>query len=677
MKKILYAFFALAGCVLLTQCKSSDFLSVSSPANTDDTFVTSTVSETFKTLTWCYGTYRGVAGGGNYNWNDPCTDAEYYPEYNSGNGRCGYLRPKETTVNNGSSQFNSLYSILARCSRIANILKQKEEYTSAIAAGKTNDWTQLYGEAMTFYCYCYYELIRHFGDVPYGLENTVVNNGYSLASRVDVYDKLIAILKEVEPNMYDLGSGGITAERMSRTFANLLIGEIDLNAGGYQTIRTDVAGLYGDVKFDTKYTGEGYSYARRTDWQKYYQDAQTYLRRTLNERKGSLKFLTVDDRSYANNPYQRSLQYVMDMAVSPESIFEVGNLAPNQSERPYSQGRPSDGGNSNGAPCKVFGGIRVIPSFYYEGFEDGDKRWDASAVVTGSDGKGNEKLVSLTSGSKTKGGIAINKWDINKMASPYTVKPRNSGMNYLMRRISNAMLLLAEADAQLGENTEALSLLNQIRDRAFGDAAHRLIGLSGDTLIEAVSMEVKREFLGEGDIKLNELRNGTFTTKAHAVRTELKTVIAGLEANGYYTFPNGRTISNYIYTKSIARDNPLTYDAVAGDPVLSPGWRGVYDYTKIAAVASVVSGTKHNLAIMGLFNYIDPDSIEGKALVAAGYSKVPWGIEMVNQKDQLYDYNILSGIDLTDVPLHYHPLPLETLQQSKGQITNGYGLPQE
>ena len=77
MKKILYTLAALALCLTLTQCKS-DYLGVSSPDKSDDEFVTSSVSEAFKTLSYCYATYRGVAGGGNYNWND-VSDCEYYP----------------------------------------------------------------------------------------------------------------------------------------------------------------------------------------------------------------------------------------------------------------------------------------------------------------------------------------------------------------------------------------------------------------------------------------------------------------------------------------------------------------------------------------------------------------------------------------------------------------------
>ena len=674
MKKLLYAFAALAGCVLLTQCKE-DYLSVSSPDKSDDTFVTSSVSETFKTLAYCYGTYRSVAGGGNYNWND-VGDCEYYPEYNSNNGRIGYLRPNEAGVDNKSGQFNNLYKILARCARVAGIIGEKDEFINATGV---NDWTQLYGEAWTMWAYCYFELVRHFGDVPFGIENSVVEE-YPLTSRFDILDACIEKLKEVEGYMYDLGSGNINAERMSRTFANELLGECALYSGGYQTIRTDVSGLYGDLTFETMYTNSSAKadFARRSDWKTYYQTAQTYFRNVISgSRKGTLSLITSDERTYANNPFQRGFQYVMDMEISPESIFEVGNVAPNQSERPYSQGRPSNGGNTNAAPCKVFSGIRVIPTMYYEGYEDGDKRWDASAVITGSDGKGNEKLVSLKSGSKCDGGIAINKWDINRMEVPYTTKCRNSGMNYAFFRLPITMLQLAEVDAALGETTEALNLLNQLRSRA---GVANLSGLSGDALVDAVVAEYKRETLGEGPIKFAELRTGTFTKLGKSMRAELKDIISGLEDDGYYTFSNGRQISSYVWTKMVELENPLTYDAVEGDPALTPGWRGVFDYTNgkcSADVSASISGTKHNLAIEGLFEYIEPGSAKAAALEADGYAKTDWAIAMVTQKDQLWDYNMLSGIDLSDVPLYFHPIPLETIKQSGGLVTNGYTLPQQ
>lgn len=673
MKKILYAIAALAACFTLNQCKPNEYLSVPQPDKMDNEFVTSSVSETFKTLSYCYRTYLSVAGGGNYNWNDSASDAEYYPEYNSGNGRVGYLDMALTGVNSKSGQFTNLYTILARCSRIAGIIEQKDEFKNATGV---NDWTQLYGEAWTMWAYCYIELIRHFGDVPFGLENQAVNEGFPLTSRFTILDNVIAKLKEVESKMYYLGQGGIQAERMSRTFANMLIAEANLMAGGYQTIRTDVTGLYEGVSFESAMYSNSSAkadFTRRSDWQTYYKEAQTYFRKVISgDAKGTLTLVTNDDRGLGN-PYQRSLQYIMDMQVSPESIWEVGNQAPLQSERPYSQGRPSDGATKNAAPCKVFAGIRVIPTAYYQIWEDGDLRWDASATVTGSDGKGSEAIVQLISGSRLKGGIAINKWDINKMKTPYVTACRNSGMNYAFFRMDNTMLKLAQVDLALGDSGEALSLVNQLRARA---------GVAALSSVDdyAIINEFKRECIGDGDIKFAELRAGKFTELGKAMRAELKTVIAGLEKDGHYTFSNGRTISNYVWTKLVdLSGNEVgvnTHNRVADDPARTPGWRGVYDYTTTTSSGAVV-GTKHNLAIEGLFEYIDPAGDKAKALEADGYKKTDWAVGMVKEKNGLWDYNMLSGIDNSDVPLYFHPLPLTTLQQSKGQVTNGYGLPQE
>lgn len=677
MKRILKSMLAVALCVSFAQC--DDYLNVSSPSNTDDDFVTSSPVETFKTLSWAYAEYRqNAASGGNYNFEDCTSDAEYYPEFNSANNIIGMLRPNEASISGKQTQFNSLYNTVARVARVANIIAGKSEYQADVAAGKTSDWTQLYGEAMTMRAFFYFELVRHFGDVPYGIENSVVSD-YGLTSRFEILDNLIASVKEVEPLMYRLGEGGITAERMSRTFANALIGEMAIYAGGWQTIRTDVDGLYGGIQFEEKGTkANDCVYARRTDYKTYYQTAEQYLSAALNEQKGTLRLLTSDDRGYANNPFQLHWQYLHNKKVSPESLFEVGNVSPNQSEHPYSQGRPSNGGGSNAAPCKVFGAIRILPSFYYTGYEDGDKRMDASMTVTGSTGDGNEAILSFNAGSRLNGGISTNKWDDNRMDPPYVASQRNSGINYCPSHLADMMLLLAEAKAETGDNQGALNLVNQLRERAFGDASHNLSGLSGDALKDAIWTERKRELLGEGDVRWDMIRSGKFTERTQAVRAEMKAMIAGLEANGYYEFPNGRVISNYIWTKLVEKDNPLTFDADPSDPALFPGWRGQFDYTKLDAVASKVKGTAHNLAIEGLFEYIDPNGAKAAALEADGYTKTNWGIDIVAQKNGLFDRNVLSGLgEAGAAPRYYHPIPFETLNQSKGQVTNGYGLPQQ
>jgi hypothetical protein len=87
-------------------------------------------------------------------------------------------------------------------------------------------------------------------------------------------------------------------------------------------------------------------------------------------------------------------------------------------------------------------------------------------------------------------------------------------------------------------------------------------------------------------------------------------------------------------------------------------------------------GTNHNVAIQGLFTYIDPGSATAITLQGAGYVKTNWGIDIVNNFGT-YQRNILSGIISTDdAPRYYWPIPSETITNSKGKITQGYGMPQ-
>jgi hypothetical protein len=682
MKSLKYI-TAVALCLTFTQCKK-DYLTVTSPSNVNDSFVTTTPSETFKTLSWCYANYRQNCVMGSYRWNDPVgSDAEYYPEDGSTNNLNGILRSDLLPVDASKDGFNNLYATLAQAAKIAGVIAEKDVYKADVAAGKATAWTQLYGEAITIKAFCYFQLIQHFGDVPYGFENSSVED-YSLTSRFDIYDKLIDDLKKAEPLMYKLGEGGITAERFSRTYCNALIGQLALFSGGYQTIRTDVAGLYGTLTFTRKGNEANKCvYARRSDYLTYYQTAKTYFQKAIDN-KGSAVLITADNRTFANNPFQRHFQYFADLQVSPESLFELGNIQggtiATTSEYTYAFGRPSDGGSSNAAPNKVFAALRIVPTVYYGDYQNADKRRDAGITVTGSNGDGNEKMISFTPGSRNSGGISTNKWDDNRMNPPYVAAQRNSGMNWPMLRMADVILMLAEVKAELGE-ADAITLVNQIRERAFGNTRFNINALGSRTLKDVVMQERKLELLGEGTRRWDMIRSGTFSERAVGVQQEMATMISSLKSQGFYRFANGNEISSYIWIKKVALTNPLTFDCAPTDtitnPAAYPAWRGQFNYSTLAAVSGKVVGTTRNVAIQGLFRYINPSGAEATALQAAGYVKTNWAIDLTNNVAS-YQRNILSGITTAgDPPRYYWPIPSETINKSKGKVTNGYGLPQQ
>lgn len=669
--------FLFAGC--------NDYLDVTNEGQADDNFVMSSPAEAFKALSWAYAEYRtNAVHGGNYNWQDPLgSDAEYMSEYPTANNVIARVQPTATTINAGAGLYNSLNIALARAARIADLIAEKPEYKTDAAGGTATAWTQVYGEAKTLWAYCAWELVRHFGDVPFGYENKIVDT-YELTSRFVIIDKILEELKAVEGKMYVLGQGGITTERLSRTYVNALIGEIALHTGGWQTIRTDVQGLYGNVQFEEKGTNDGTCvYARRKDYQDYIKVAEQYLNAAVNTHKGTATLITTDTRA-ANNPFQKYFQDINSRRKSPETLFEIGTVAGvGNAEYGYSMGRP--GSNSSVmAYLNTFAAIRIIPSFFYNGYEPGDKRRDPSMVVTGSNAAtGQENLIPLGVGTRIGGGgPSINKWDKNRGDVPLypNAANRSTGINYVIMRMADAMLMLAEAKAIIGtDNAGAIALVNQIRTRAFGNTSKNISGLSGEALLDAIYNERKLELLGEGDIRWDMIRSGKFNQRAIAVRKEMADMAAGLESKGFYTFPSGRTISNYIWTKYVQVGGSATAVVTQegtneNDPALYPGWRGIFNWA-----APQHTAVAKNLAIKGLYTYIDPASAEATALKADGYTQVEWGRKVWNDANAKAMLNaaILDGVVGREnaAPRYFHAMPLTVIDQSKGKVTNGYGLP--
>jgi len=252
MKKIFYTVFVLTT-ITFFSCKKS-FLDVQSPSSVDQDFVFSSTGETFKVLAGVYDLWRGGNNGLFYDIDVVGSDAESHPESYDAQLRHipEGLYATEISIDfaDAVNGWGNLYKVANRANIIMEAIAQKEEYKAAVAAGKPNDWTQLYGEAAIFRAFSYHNLVRYFGDVPYfttTIFQTSQTDSARLISRDIIYDKEIENLSKVAPLMYRLGEGGINAERFSRTFAYGLAGKMALYAGGYGLRRTDFD--YGTVTF--------------------------------------------------------------------------------------------------------------------------------------------------------------------------------------------------------------------------------------------------------------------------------------------------------------------------------------------------------------------------------------------------------------------------------------------
>lgn len=699
--------YILLGALMVTGNACEDYLDVSSKSSVDEDFVFSSVEETYKVVSGCYDLLRSTShihsNGMFYNIAAVGSDSERHPEAYSAQSRHKPegLNPEALIIDAGeyTGMWNDTYKLANRLAIVISQIESKPEFQEDFQAKKVSSWTQLYGEVVAMRALAYYELVHYYGDIPY-FEGPIYTQehvtGAACMSRFAIYDKLLSSLEAVEPCMYRLGEGGITAERISRTFVQGLIGRIALNAGGYSTCRTDFDYVDGEgqsVSLETKGIEKWNSkYVRLIDYKKYYELAKKYLSECVAN-SGSCHLLTTDDRGYGN-PYQRHFQYMNDLQVSPEAVFEIATIQGGTDvERPYAFGRPSGGGSSNAYPCKSYGQSRFYPTYYYGDFDPDDLRRDVTITVTVNSGACSETIISFVPGSREKRGLTNNKWDESRMANPWTAKQRQSGINAPYMRMADIILMLAEVEAELGDDASARTELKKVRSRAFpADAQTKKVDeyvnkLNGDALKEAIAQERKLEFGGEGLRRFDLIRTGKLPEKIKEVRDAQKEMIKGLETDGYYRFPNGNVISNYIWIKFVnTADYGMTYmltkqcDVNETDPaypIKFPSWRGNHDGWD----GMVNTFGDRNIAIQGLFRYIDPNSEEAKRLETEGYVKTDWAINIVNNKAEYTDFVFAGYPDEyyeQGVPPRYIiPVSSTTIKQSNGLINNGYGYAQE
>lgn len=718
--KFLYIALYAAGMLGATSC--SDYLETKSPSTVDADFVFSSTATAKAALEGAkaamHGAYSShIFGDGLYYAADIAgSDIMRHPEgYAKQPGR----HPAEAFYRNGTETgayaltsymkegtdgtYGYLFSVIGKCNAITTAFEQKDNFEEMMSQSEPTELSQLYGEAVAIRATCYRELIKYFGDVQFQSTFGVAAGG--LVSRDSIYDVCIEQLKKVEPHMYVLGTCPTYANNVknyySRTYVDGLIGRMALEAGGYQTRRNDIKRVDGKgnpLTFEALGTdNQNATYGRRSDWKNLYATAKEYFKKAIDN-AGTAIFHETDPRSedkngrVYNNPYQYFFQQLhdADATYADESIYEepFTQGSSGNDPRPYSLGRPSNGGSKIAYPCKNYGQGRFNPAFYYGDFDPKDLRRDVACTVTGSTGKGTEALIPFTPGSKqTAGGISCNKFDENRQNSVWTQAQRRSGINAPYMRLSEMYLGYAEACAATGENAEAKTYLAKVRNRAFRTAdeanVEGFISKEG-SLLKAIIDERGFEFAGEGDRRFTLIRTGLLPEKIKEIKDLTRKMLDGLKTNGSYTFENGNTISAYIYTKSVdaagmkdANGNTmygyrLTTQCPEGkenDPVLYPSWRGQKDNWDELGLDYGTKTPKTNLAIKGLFAPVSDE--EAEELTKDGYKKVNWGKTLVDNDDEYYKY-LFYDYDYVSAPIYLWPFTPNII--ATGGFVNGYGF---
>lgn len=319
--------------------------------------------------------------------------------------------------------------------------------------------------------YFIFELTKFFGDVPLFIEerngiNRIANkrilfgDQYAV-NRVGSIDEIYSLieedLKEAIPNLPESRSSS-EIYKVKKGAAQALLGKVYLYHGKYN-------------------------------------DAANQFNQVINS--GRYQLLT---GSEFRNLFTRNGEN------SSESVFEIqytGVVGNNWDCLHCNAGNYMPQSNGPRAPFddttyKPGWGINIFTKYLYQQYEPSDIRRDVTflAPLDGSYGV-----------SRENSGYYNKKYLVRKDEPTVSSDPVSYQNNYRVIRYSDVLLMAAEAEAQSG-GANAISYLNQVRERAFQNSSRNYPYNGESNLLEAIYRERRLELAGEGHRFFDLVRTG-------------------------------------------------------------------------------------------------------------------------------------------------------------------------
>lgn len=405
-----------------------------------------------------------------------------------------YLFSSNTQLAPVYSQF---YSGIERANICIYNIPKMDLYTTGSAQVK-GELRRLYGEALTLRAQYYFELIRNWGDLPeQRLPSALLPNLFlPKTDRDTIYNHILGDLLQAEslvPWRTDIGSvGDQPDERITKGAVKALRARIALFRGGYSLRRA--SGVM----------------ERTADYKTYYQIAfnecaDLLARRDEHTLNPSYKSVWKDYvcGHNANDPYG-------------ELMFQVAMGGQTSST-------DSKLGTYNGTKFGTVGGgsLSIMPTYFYM-FDSTDVRRDVTAVPY-------ETNTDLT----TRKGHNINaivdgkfrkEWLSNPAFTPGSTAA-NLGLNWIIIRFSDVLLMYAEADNELngGPNAADIAAVTEVSKRGHGGNAALVPTIPTDYagFFKFIVKERMLEFGGEGIRKFDLIRWNLLTAAINETKANL------------------------------------------------------------------------------------------------------------------------------------------------------------
>jgi len=430
----------------------------------------------------------------------------------------------------------------------------------------TNKTKALLGEAKAIRAFCYYNLIRVYGDVPAvwtPLEELDPNDESTFypkrSPRDEIYDHIIADLQSAVQDIPWLSESGFsTDERLTKQGAYALLSRVALYAGGYSlrwNLQTnDPSSLLMSRRSDNARVQQLYQIASDA--------CQAVIAKNENRLvqaqggKSGFEYLWYN---FANRNFA---------ATKPEMLWEVANYGPNTNSDFGVYAHPGSRGG-------LFGSRKALQFMlptYYLSFDSKDTRRDVSctsySIYFLNSGAATDKWVDV---GTTFSCIMPGKFRISWCKEPQGASQRN--LNIPVLRYSDVLLMYAEAQNYLnnGPTQAAKDALLEVRSRAgIGSMA---IPSAKQDFEDAIVQERKWEFAGEFNLRTDLIRMNRLASELAKTKQSMKDLS---DKKGAYA-----NVAAYRLYK-------FRYDAQAyGDPFLAVQYTDVTNPTEIAQIQTI------------------------------------------------------------------------------------------
>nr|WP_314492680.1 RagB/SusD family nutrient uptake outer membrane protein [uncultured Chryseobacterium sp.] len=463
---------------------------------------------------------------------------------------CNYFYDSKTP-NTITGVYSAMYAVIERTNIAIDRLPD-------MPASPKRD--ALLAEAKAIRAFCYYNLIRVYGDVPaiwIPLEEADPNDPNTLypkrTSRDVIYDKVIGDIQE-SVNSLPVSNG--TPERLNKQSTNALLAKIALYAAGY-SLRWDLN------------TGAPGIVSRRPDnarVQQLYQIADGAAASVINGGTNSLVQASGGKSAF------ETLWFNFDRrnfaAVNQEMMWHIAQFGPNTNSAFGVYAHPGSRGGTYGSRKAL---QFILPS-YYLSFNSADKRRDVAttsySIYFLNTGAATDTWVDV---GTTYSCIMPGKFRISWCVEPQAADARN--LNIPVIRYADVLLMYAETQNYLnnGPTAPGIAALMQVRNRA-GIGALPIP--SGQQAFEsALVQERKWEFSDEFTLRTDLIRMNRLASEIDATKQAMKNL----------SNRTGQFAATPIYRLYKYHKNAQIY----GDPFLAVTYIDLTNPAQIAQVQAV------------------------------------------------------------------------------------------